>query len=400
MLQRPKNRETDAHRTGMSATTKRSDYHKNRLNPLKPTVLTPLPERPLVSVLMSNYNYASYLGDAIESVLGQTYESLELVICDDGSTDTSPGILERYHARDSRIKAIRQPHGGQSLALNAAFRNSVGNIICLLDADDTFMPDKVRRVVHALAAAPDSGLAVNAMLLVDASRNYLGEIPFLHELPSGWMGSSLCLTAPQFLAAIPPSSGLSLHRSVAEAIFPLPSRLTANSDGVIQLLAPMMTAIVAIPAPLSEYRIHGHNTTAVPKFREEHLRKLEIWHNEIWRVWRQYMVASLHRLGQDFSLPPETAQTPMAYAYARFRSDPRSKAIYRAIPRGYFESMPALYRRFWQTAAWMPHWLFRRCFAFVHEQNRTKLALGRILAVVRNRLGDYDESLAHRSANR
>ena len=367
----------------MSRTPKISDGRKE-LNPLKPVALDPLPEQPLVSILISNYNYGAYLSDAIESALHQTYDKLEVVICDDGSTDGSPRILERYRSLDRRISVVYQANGGQSLALNAAFHKSTGNIICLLDADDIFMPNKVAQVVHSFATAPHSGLAVNAMLIVDAAREPLGEIPFLHQLPSGWQGPSLYLSAPHYLAAIPPSSGLSLHRSVAEAIFPLPSDLRANSDGVIQVLAPMMTPIVALRTPLSEYRIHGHNTAAISAFTEDNLQKLDLWNREIWRVWRRYLGLCFQRDSVDFPLPLEMAPTPMSYAYARFRSDPRSKAIYRAVPHGYFETLPRLYRWFWHAARLMPDWLFRRSFNFVYGQTRTKIMLGKILVALRN----------------
>lgn len=367
----------------MGKTVKISDDWK-QANPLKPMALNPLPDHPLVSILISNYNYGAYLGDAIESAIKQTYDKLEVIVCDDGSTDSSPRILERYSLQDRRIRALYQANGGQSLALNAAFRNSTGDVICLLDADDIFMPNKVEHVVHSFASAPHSGLAVNAMRIVDAAREPLGEIPFLHPLPSGWQGPSLCLSAPHFLAAIPPSSGLSLRRSVAEAIFPLPSDLTANSDGVIQVLAPMMTPIVALRTPLSDYRIHRHNTAAVSTFTEDRLQKLDLWNREVWRVWRRYLGTCFQRDSLDFRLPPEMVSTPMSYAYARFRSDSRSKTIYRAVPSGYFETLPRLYRWFWRSARFMPNWLFRRSFNFVYGQTRMKIMLGKILVVLRN----------------
>src|SRR5258707_11888995 len=146
----------------MSRTAKISN-DKKQLNPLKPAALDPLPKQPLVSILISNYNYGKYLGDAIESALQQTYDKLEVVICDDGSTDDSFRILERYRSLDRRIKVIYQANGGQSLALNAAFHKSTGDIICLLDADDGFMPDKVRRAVEAFSSPPEAGLPANRM---------------------------------------------------------------------------------------------------------------------------------------------------------------------------------------------------------------------------------------------
>src|SRR6267378_5394114 len=89
----------------MSRTAKISD-DKKQLNPLKPAALDPLPKQPLVSILISNYNYGAYLGEAIESALQQTYDKLEIVICDDGSTDGSPRILEQYRSLDRRIRVV------------------------------------------------------------------------------------------------------------------------------------------------------------------------------------------------------------------------------------------------------------------------------------------------------
>jgi hypothetical protein len=355
-------------------------------SPFKAVPLAPLPDRPLVSVLLSSYNYARYLPDAIDSVRHQTYQNWELIICDDGSTDASPEMLERYRLLDPRIRVILQPRSGQALALTRAFGKSVGQILCFLDSDDAFMPDKIRCVVEAMSGAPEAGLAVNAMRVVDAAGERIGEIPFFHDLPSGWQGSSLSLTAPQFLPAIPPCSGLSLHRSVAEAIFPLPPELIASADSVIEVLAPMLTPIVALPAALSLYRFHGANVGSVRTITEGQLCKLAAWHREIWRVWRRHVVRSVQQAAVEFPLPSEDAATPMSYAYARFRSDPCSRTIYRTIPAGYFETLPRWYRWFWRVSPWLPNWAFQRTFAFAYGQAPMRMVLGRLLKVCRNTL--------------
>ena len=360
----------------MSRTPKISDDRKQR-NPRKPMALDPLPEQPLVSILISNFNYGAYLGDAIESALQQTYDKLEVVICDDGSTDGSPRILEWYRSLDRRIRIIYQANAGQSLALNAAFHKSTGDIICLLDADDVFMRDKVRRVVEAFGAAPDAGLAVNRMLIVDKNRKWLGEIPLLSQLATGWQEPSMNICGPWVLPGLPPSSGLSLRRVIAESIFPLPSGLRAYADTLIQVLAPRIAPIVAIQAPSSEYRVHGANVAAVNAFTEDRLRNLVVWEREIWRAWCRHMLSpSATPLNTAGS---ETTPTLMAYAYARFRSDPRSKAVYQAIPPDYFRALSSLFRWYWRASPLMPNWLFRKSFAFVYGQTRAKRVVARIL---------------------
>jgi glycosyltransferase involved in cell wall biosynthesis len=350
---------------------------------LRPIALEPLPNLPLVSILVPNYNYASYLTDAIQSCLSQTYRNFEVIICDDGSTDTSREILNQYHSLDPRIKPIYQENGGQSLALNAAFRHSTGEIICLLDADDVFLPDKVKRVVDALAAAPCSGFAVNRMRLVDKARRYLGSIPSLYDLPSGWQGASLCPSAPQILLGLPPTSGLSLRRSVAEAIFPLPAGLKAYSDSLIQVLAPMATPIVALEIVLSEYRVHGDNLAGVSRFTETRLRNIASYEREIWMAWRRYLASPCSGLPPNFPLPSIMAPSLMDYAYARFRSDKNSRAIYYAIPHTRLHTLPRPHQLYWRASVIFPTWLFRRSFDFVYGQPRLKMIARRILAACR-----------------
>lgn len=350
---------------------------------LRPIALAPLPDRPLVSILMSNYNYGRYLNDSIESVLHQTYRDLELIICDDGSTDDSARILVQYRLLDPRIKVIWQANGGQSAALNVAFHNSAGEIICLLDADDMFMPDKIAKVVNAFASAPRSGLAVNRMLRVNEVRRYLGDVPLLSPLASGWIRPSLSFTAPHVAPGLPPCSGLSLRRSVAVAIFPLPTGLRAYADTLIQALAPLITPIVAIETPLSEYRIHGANVAAVSTFTENKLRNLAVWERELWHAWRRFMTSIPSGLPPHFQLPPEMPSSPMSYAYERFRS--RSMLTARGnISAAYFQAWPRKLQWYWRASPLMPNWLFRRSFGFVYGQTRAKTVLGKMLTSFRN----------------
>src|SRR5271170_2638660 len=114
---------------------------------LHPIELLPLPAEPLVSILVSNYNYARYIGESIQSALDQTYDNLELIICDDGSTDDSVRVIEEFERKDSRVRFIRKGNGGQASGFNAAFAASQGEIIPLLDSDDRFLPHKVERIV-------------------------------------------------------------------------------------------------------------------------------------------------------------------------------------------------------------------------------------------------------------
>jgi glycosyltransferase involved in cell wall biosynthesis len=96
---------------------------------------------PLVSAVITNYNYGRYLGDCIDSVLAQTYPSVETIVVDDGSTDNSLAVLRPY---SNRVAVVSQSNKGPSAARNAGIARSTGEWIAFLDADDLWMPEKIR----------------------------------------------------------------------------------------------------------------------------------------------------------------------------------------------------------------------------------------------------------------
>jgi glycosyltransferase involved in cell wall biosynthesis len=116
---------------------------------------------PLVSVVVPVYNGAKYLRAALESALGQTYQRLQVVAVDDGSTDSSPEILASY---GPRLTVIRQRNAGVAEARNAGIRASEGALIAFLDQDDWWLPEKVEKQVARFRADPDLGLVHTGIL--------------------------------------------------------------------------------------------------------------------------------------------------------------------------------------------------------------------------------------------
>ena len=116
-------------------------------------------EMPRVSCVMTVFNGEAYLGQAIESVLAQSYANWELVIVDDGSTDESRSIAERYRAdHPARLKVLCHPDGqnrGKSVSRNLGVEASSGSIVALLDADDIWLPDKLAVQVEILRCHPE-----------------------------------------------------------------------------------------------------------------------------------------------------------------------------------------------------------------------------------------------------
>src|SRR5258706_15818506 len=100
---------------------------------------------PAVSVITPAYNVEPYLAEAIASVLAQTFTDLELVIVDDGSTDSTFAIASACAQRDSRVRLVRQPNGGISKARNHAMRIGSGAVFAIFDSDDVWHPRYLER---------------------------------------------------------------------------------------------------------------------------------------------------------------------------------------------------------------------------------------------------------------
>ena len=109
----------------------------------------------MISVVMPAYNAADFIGEAIQSILDQTYTDYEFIIVDDGSTDGTAAIIQSYAERDPRIRLIENPHGGVCEARNTAIRQASGDWIVLMDADDIARPHRIERLVQAAEADPE-----------------------------------------------------------------------------------------------------------------------------------------------------------------------------------------------------------------------------------------------------
>ncbi|MDF5720860.1 MAG: glycosyltransferase [Rhizonema sp. PD37] len=242
---------------------------------LQPIKLSPLPNDPLVSVLIANYNYARYIGETLDSVLSQTYSNWEVIVCDDGSKDNSCEIIGSYTHKDSRIKLIPQQNGGVASALNIAYRHSNGEIVCVLDADDVWMSDKLQKVIAAFQSHSKGGFVIHDVFQIDGQGKLIKTTPMLKKLASGWMASSMLKNAGG-IENMPPASALCIRREVANLIFPMNEAFTRNADSLIFRLAPFVTEIVPVSQVLSKYRLHGANLTSFTSITADILvRELE-----------------------------------------------------------------------------------------------------------------------------
>lgn len=215
-------------------------------------------ETPLVSILVNNYNYGRFLGEAIDSALAQTYKNIEVVVVDDGSTDNSAEVLATY---GDRIQLIAKENGGQSSAFNAGFQSSKGQLICFLDSDDIFEPHKVARVVDIFASDPEIGWCFDrARHFDDATKEWFPWTANTHEGKIDARGIVAGGHAPCVFTS---TSGLSFRREALGQILPMPESLRIksgiSSDNYLKFAAYSVSIGWLASEPLTLQRIHRDN---------------------------------------------------------------------------------------------------------------------------------------------
>ena len=95
----------------------------------------------VITIIVPVYNVQNYLEACIDSILAQTYQALEIILVDDGSTDSSPAICDRYAQKDSRVRVIHKENGGAASAKNEALKVATGKYLTFVDSDDWIEPD-------------------------------------------------------------------------------------------------------------------------------------------------------------------------------------------------------------------------------------------------------------------
>jgi len=258
---------------------------------IEPMTLGPLSESPVVSVIISNYNYAQFLESCVESVVGQSYDRIEIIVCDDGSMDDSPAILERLKSHVPNLVTLYKSNGGQASAWNAAVAVAHGDILAFLDPDDRFLPDKIARVVHSFHAEPQAGVCIHRWVpTLDGLR--VIDTPFPIMIDSGWMADRALRRGGW--GQWPPTSGIAVRCEVAERVFPVPvlDRL-GWSDAYILGVSQFITKFIAIDEPLFRRLIHGKNSVATAVVSSRTVIDLLMTYEIIFQQIREWLADNL-----------------------------------------------------------------------------------------------------------
>ena len=246
-----------------------------------------------IAVIVSCYNYAQYVGYAIDSVLAQSRPADEIIVVDDGSTDGSTEVIARY---GTAVRAIFQANAGHVAARNAGFVASTADVVLFLDADDALLPDALAHIEEHWSPA-----AVKLQFdleLIGADGQRLNRL--CCNFPAGYDAAAI---ADEFRRTgtyrWPVTSGNAYARRLIEPLMPM--QPPQSQDGLLNTIAPLFGAVVALDKPLGQYRLHGRSVSrgrvtagqiAFPDFP----RRIAIRHAE-------FVVLQQHAAARGVSLP-------------------------------------------------------------------------------------------------
>lgn len=255
-------------------------------------------DRPLVTALINTYNYGRYLPFAINSVLNQTYPNIETIVVDDGSTDHTPSLAEQY--RD-KVQWVRTENGGQGHAFNVGIPLAKGELTMLLDADDSWVPDKVERMVEMAAKHPRAALLYHRFQNIDRQGNKV-DPPQPYPLINGDYRDRYMRSGGSWWSPI--TSVLVLRTEHVKKAIPIPTyAVREGADTILTDYCAVTSEIASNPEALTLRLLHGSNLYAAGRdnflFRSKEIRESDVRRIE----WRMFAMRQLmERLGEKFEI--------------------------------------------------------------------------------------------------
>lgn len=203
---------------------------------------------PLVSIVIPAYNHAGYLDEAVRSVLAQDYPHIELIVLDDGSTDGTRRVLEKY---DGKFYWETQENMGQVNTLNKGWLMSKGQILSYLSADDTLMPGAVSSSVKCFRENPDAVLTYCDFNLIDPNSRITRRVRTPEYSYHAMVSDIIC----------PPGPGAFFRRTAFEAAGLWNNEWRQMLDYDYWLRLGLHGRFVRIPKVLASYRMHNSSQT-------------------------------------------------------------------------------------------------------------------------------------------
>ena len=215
-----------------------------------------------VSVLICTYNYGRFLSKCLETVCGQTRPPDEVIVVDDGSEDETADVLRRF----PDVRYIRQNHEGKAVGFNRAIRESRGDILCHLDADDFWMPNKLELVCQELKERPSLGGVIHETLHVGEDGQSIQLLYATAPFPESTVLTCDGVEEVGFLYPLPRARGVMAgnpntvcaRRAALLDMFPVPANMGLAVDAIF-LAGAIRFGLLYLPKELAAYRHHGQN---------------------------------------------------------------------------------------------------------------------------------------------
>jgi glycosyltransferase involved in cell wall biosynthesis len=201
-----------------------------------------------ISVVIPTYNRADLLGEAVDSALAQDWPELEVIVVDDGSTDRTPELLAGY---GDQVRVIRQENAGESSARNAGILAARHELVALLDSDNRWLPGKLRRQMELFSGnlAPD---------FTFTAYTRFGDVPREDVVLDGWEATQGHALEQLLAGCRINTSTVVATQTCLTAVGLFDETLRCAQDYDLWLrVATRGYRIAYLPAPLTEYRIHG-----------------------------------------------------------------------------------------------------------------------------------------------
>jgi glycosyltransferase involved in cell wall biosynthesis len=211
-----------------------------------------------VSVVIPVHNGEKYLAQAIDSVLAQTHRDLELLVIDDGSTDGSRAVMDRYARYDARIRILSQANRGVSAAGNLGFAEARGEWVARLDADDIFLPEKLERQIAFIKRNPDVRIVGTLGYFINCAGKTLGLVNTDGPFTRVQFEQMAARGEPVFFV----HSSTLMHRKAVLEIGGYREQFVQAEDIDLWLrMAEKGHLLQKMPEPLILYRLHGESLT-------------------------------------------------------------------------------------------------------------------------------------------
>lgn len=243
-------------------------------------------DSPLVSIIVPVWNGQQFIDRALASARAQTYQAIEIIVVDDGSTDDSVAIVERIAKQDKRVRLFRRSHCGVSASRNFGRREASGSLVAYLDADDLWHPDKLLREVEAMMSCPNVGVVYCWSIEIDEDDFVIPPVR------SGRLARGDVFLDVVANAGISTVQSL-IRRSCLEAVGGFDESLPHAEDWKLYVALAKICEFAVIPSHLIGYRRSKNSASRQVAAMAKGMENVSVW---IGRQWPDTPKIALRRM--------------------------------------------------------------------------------------------------------